>query len=323
VIISLLCNNYVIRTQTLISFPLREIETQVAKLASSSDMMGIIEDVDVSNIRQTSYCLRSNLEDIKELAYSISQRGLLQAIVVRTKGDHFEVVAGNRRLNACKSLGWRKIPCHIVELDDREAFEVSLIENIQRQTMNPVDEANAFKKYVTDFGFGGVSQLAEKLGKSPSYVTKRIRLLGLPGDVLDSLINSTISPSTAEELLYAKDSSQQSALANLIYKRRLSLKKVREVVKDNECQELFEGSIYEIRDNDEVEKIIRIFDKSITALRIAMSRLSAIIDGIEENWIISQLLMEHKSMLHAQIDLLMKEKRKAVCKQWVCEPIGD
>jgi ParB family transcriptional regulator, chromosome partitioning protein len=217
-------------------------------------------------------------------------------------------------------LWWRKIPCHIVELDDREAFEVSLIENIQRQTMNPVDEANAFKKYVTDFGWGGVSQLAAKLGKSPSYVTKRIRLLNLPSDVLDSLINSAISPSTAEELAYAKDSSQQSELANLIYERRLSLKKVREVVKDNEYQELFEGSIYESRDKDQAEKIIRIFDKSITGLRIAMSRLSTIIDGIEENWIIRQLLMEHKSMLHAQIDLLMKEKRKAVCKEWIFEP---
>ena len=72
----------------------------------------------------------------------------MQAIVVRSKDEYFEVVAGNRRLNACKLLGWRKIPCHIVELDDRGAFEVSLIENIQRQTLNPIDEANAFKKYV-------------------------------------------------------------------------------------------------------------------------------------------------------------------------------
>lgn len=282
-------------------------------------MMGIIEDVDVSSIKQTSYCIRSTLEDINELAYSISQRGLLQAIVVRTNRDHFEVVAGNRRLNACKSLGWKKIPCHIVELDDREAFEVSLIENIQRQTMNPVDEANAFKKYVTDFGWGGVSQLAEKLGKSPSYVSKRIKLLDLPTDVRDSLINSTISPSTAEELVYAKDSSQQSALASLIYKRRLSMKKVRDVVKDSECHDLYEGSIHERREKDQVEKIIRIFDKSITGLRIAMTRLSAIIDGVEENWIIRQTLMEHKSMLHAQIDLLMKEKRKAVFDEWIYE----
>ena len=66
-----------------------------------------------------------------------------------------------------QTIGLEKTPCHIVELDDRGAFEVSLIENIQRQTLNPIDEANAFKKYVNDFGWGGVSQLADKLGKSP------------------------------------------------------------------------------------------------------------------------------------------------------------
>jgi ParB family transcriptional regulator, chromosome partitioning protein len=305
-------------TQALFSFSSKKIDTPVAKLASGSDiMLGIIEDISVSRLKQGVRYIRSNLNDVNDLAHSISQRGLLQAIVVRTKGEFFEVVAGNRRVNACKLLGWRKIPCHIVELDDRGAFEVSLIENIQRQTMNPIDEANAFKKYVNDFGWGGVSQLAEKLGKSPSYVTKRIRLLDLPADVLDSIVNSTISPSTAEELVSVKDTRQQSELANLIYKRRLSMRRVREIVKDNESQELFEGSIHQSRDKDQAEKILRSFDKSITGLRIAMNRLCVIIDGMEENWIIHQLFMEHKNMLHAQIDLLIKEKRKAAYNEWI------
>ncbi len=89
--------------------------------------MGVIEDVEVSKINIPSYCLRSNLGDINDLAQSIKQKGLLQPIVIRTKRENFEIVAGNRRYYACKSLGWRKIICHIVELDDKAAFEVSLI----------------------------------------------------------------------------------------------------------------------------------------------------------------------------------------------------
>ena len=109
-------------------------------------------------------------------------------------------------------MGWRKITCHVVELDDKEAFEVSLTENVQRKTLNPLEEARAFKTYVSDFGWGGASDLAIRLGKSASYVTKRIRLLELPTDVLDSITDSVIGTSVAEELCSVKDKSKQSEL---------------------------------------------------------------------------------------------------------------
>jgi ParB family transcriptional regulator, chromosome partitioning protein len=86
-----------------------------------------------------------------------------------------------------QDFAWKKIACHIIAFDACHiiAFEVSLIENIQRKTISPLDEANAFKAYVSDFGWGGVSDLASKIGKSLSYITKRIRLLNLTQDVLD------------------------------------------------------------------------------------------------------------------------------------------
>ena len=76
------------------------------------------------------------------------------------RGDSFEVVVGMRRYNACKCLGWKKSLCHIVELDDKEAFEFALTENIQRKTIDPLEEAHAFKAYVQDFGWGGISELS-------------------------------------------------------------------------------------------------------------------------------------------------------------------
>lgn len=132
----------------------------------SNELNGSLEDLNISDITLPTSQLRSTINNIEELAESISKIGLLQPIVVRTnRSDDFEVVAGNRRLNACKSLGWRKIACHVVELDDRAAFEVSIIENVQRHTLNPIEEGIAFKKYVSEFGWGGFRNLHKKCQK--------------------------------------------------------------------------------------------------------------------------------------------------------------
>ena len=143
---------------------------------------------------------------------------------------YFEVVAGNRRFCACKALGWKKIACHVIELDDKQAFEVSLIENIQRKRLTSLDEASAFKAYVSEFGWGGMSDLALRIGKSLSYVTKRIMLLNLPADVLESITSSRLNTSIAEELCSIKDKAKQSKLANLIVCRRLSFRNARKLL---------------------------------------------------------------------------------------------
>jgi ParB family transcriptional regulator, chromosome partitioning protein len=234
----------------------------------------------------------------------------LQPILVRTLDGYFEVVAGNRRYCACKALGWKKIACHIIELDDKEAFEVSLIENIQRMTLSPLDEATAFKAYVTDFGWGGVTDLASRIGKSLSYITKRIKLLNLPSDVLESIMNRRLDPSLAEELLSVKDGNKQSVLANLIADRRLSLRMTRKLLKDVEEKDRDFDSFYKSDYIDHIKIAERSFDKSITAIRIAMNSLSEIISGVEHDWIIQEVLMQHRNMLHTQIDLLLKEKKK-------------
>lgn len=281
------------------------------KLAYSSDSAtGIIQDISITRLKQSNSCfLRSNVNNISDLAYSIQQRGLLQPIVVRIKEQDFEVVAGNRRLRACLLLGWRKIPCHIVELDDKGAFEVALIENIQRQTLNPIEEAIAFKAYVTDFGWGGISQLAEKIGKSASYVTKRIRLLDLPSDIRDSIVNCTISASIAEELTFIKDTNRQSELAKLISERHLTIQKTRKILKELNIEDSI-NNILEV--SDDVGRIQRSFDKSIVTLKIAISGLATIIENIEDNWLIHELLMQHRNILHQQIDILIKQRKKCL-----------
>lgn len=106
-------------------------------------------------IKPSKSALRTDNGPMNGLMLSIEDKGLLEPIIVRPAGDGFEVVAGMRRFEACKKLGWRRIPAHVVELTDREAFEVSLLENIQRETLNPIEEARAFRNYVEEFGYGG------------------------------------------------------------------------------------------------------------------------------------------------------------------------
>jgi ParB family chromosome partitioning protein len=287
----------------------------MSKLFSTSPLiLGVIEDLKAELIRPFKYNYRHDIRDVNDLSSSIRQKGLLQPILVRHKGAYYEIIAGHRRYQACKKLGLKKIVCHIVELDDKDAFEVSLIENIQRKSVNPIEEAYAYKEYVMNFGWGGISELASRIGKSPSYIDKRIRLLDLPANVIDSVSNSFINPSIAEELLSVKDKKIQSQFASLAQVNRISSREIRELIKSIKRHEVYDYNdnkiLHEVQIKDIDKKTQRSFDKSIILLRIAMSKLNTIIEEVQENWIIYEILMQHKNMLHHQIDLLIKEKMK-------------
>lgn len=121
----------------------------MSKLFSTSPLiLGVIEDIEINLLRPYKYNYRRIIGNLTDLSHSIRQKGLLQPILVRNKEEYYEIIAGHRRYEACKKLGWKKIICHVVELDDKDAFEVSLIENIQRKSLNIVEEAHAYKEYV-------------------------------------------------------------------------------------------------------------------------------------------------------------------------------
>jgi ParB family transcriptional regulator, chromosome partitioning protein len=274
-------------------------------------MPGFVDDIDISVVKECQNTFRRNNENLEELCSSIQQKGLLQPVLVRTLENHYEIVAGNRRFRACKSLGWKKVACHVVELDDKNAFEISLIENIHRKSLNPIEKADAFKAYTCDFGWGGISDLATKIGKSKGYISKRIKLLNLPSDVLRSIMSRDIAVSVAEELLFqVKDPNKQSLLSNLISNRRLSMRMTRRLIKDQDETDITFQSNYKKTYSDHVRLAERSFDKSIAAIRIAMNSLGEVINTIEQDWIVYEVLMQHKNMLHTQIDILIKEKKK-------------
>lgn len=280
----------------------------------SERFFGEVETIDINNINLPPYRFRTVDDvDIERMSNSIKMHGLLQPVVVRPKDDCFEIVAGCTRFLACKSLHWRKIPCHVIQLNEVQTFEVALIENMERKSITPLDEAKAFKRYCFDNGWGSVSDLSSKIGKSSSYITKRMALLELPSEVQSHIKNSELKPSTAEEISTIKDPEKQSQLADLIVKRHLTTMKARQLVKEEQDPYYCENSeILEVRSE------LQSFNKAIVALRIAMSKIAAAIEDEEDNEdgdsknniFINELLMHHKRLLHDQIDNLMKSKKK-------------
>jgi ParB family transcriptional regulator, chromosome partitioning protein len=281
-------------------------------ISCANSLSGVIDDREIKRIVHPKEQLRSEVSKVAELSDSIRQKGLLHPIIVRIRADYFEIVAGNRRYEACKSLGWRKITCHIEELDDKEAFEISLMENIQRHTLNPLDEAKAFQAYVSEFGWGGVSDLASKIGKSVSYVTKRIGLLKLPVDVKNSIVKNQVSSSIGAELASISDDKTKSNLAHLISQRHLSVRSVRQLVNELETDTTDHRMLVSFqREDKDIIKIQKSYDKSILILRVALNRIAMIIEEIkDDSWVPCEILLQHKNVVHQQIDILLKQKRK-------------
>jgi ParB family transcriptional regulator, chromosome partitioning protein len=285
--------------------------------SSDTHLLSIAENIDIEKISLGNQLRDNYIHTITELVDSIRKVGLLQPIVIRVNDEgNFEVVSGCRRYTACKTLGWKKITCVIIEANDKEAFETSLIENIQRSSLNPLEEAQAFKKYVWESGWGGISELASIIGRSHSYIIKHIMLLDLPPDVVDFINKQKLEISSAQELFPIKDSSKQSELAEIIVNKQLSSKDVRHIVKDIKNQPDFATSNVEYDHHDrykqDTRKIERSLNKSILILRIAMSRIGEIIDEYEDNWFVHESLLEEKNVIHNQIDILLKKKKRLI-----------
>lgn len=260
-------------------------------------------------LRCSANGLRDDLGSTEELAASISEKGLLQPIVARPVENGFEVVAGNRRLAACKSLGMRKVHCHVIELDEQEAYEVALIENIQHETLNPVEEARAIKRYVDTYGYGGESELARKIGKSEQYVSQRIRLLSLAPDVLAKVSRRLVSLSNAVELIGLEERSQRM-VSDMMTNEKMSSRSVRRLVKNIRSVEdpfsLPEGPSGN-------QRTYRVLGKCIGLLRTNMIRFDDIIDHLDEGeWVLRETLLAHRTTLHQQIDALIRLRNRII-----------
>ena len=167
---------------------------------------------------------------LASLAESITANGLLQPILVRQTGERYEIIAGERRFRASKLAGLSEIPAMVIEADDEKAASLALIENIQRESLNALEEAEAYKSLMKDFNMTQ-EEVAAKIGKARSSIANSLRLLDLPDAVAKMLVDNKLSAGHCRALLGLEEKSAVETLAVLVYEKNLSVRDTEELVK--------------------------------------------------------------------------------------------
>ncbi len=200
-----------------------------------SDLLSKGEEIikiPILNIREGKFQPRKKItpESLKDLIESIKEKGILEPLIVRPVSSGYEIIVGHRRFFAAKEAGLTEVPCIIKEVNDREAAEISIIENLQRENLNPLEEANAIKKLIREFGLTH-EEIAKRIGKSRVYVTNILRLLKLPEKIKEKIEKGEISEGHARVLLSLKDKDEIINLAEEITKKRLSVRDLERKIK--------------------------------------------------------------------------------------------
>jgi ParB family chromosome partitioning protein len=198
--------------------------------SSQIDDTGIVNnlnEVSLNLIDANPHQPRTDFDDeaLKELSVSIEKFGILQPLVVSPKGDHFELIAGERRLRAAKMAGLKKAPVIVREVSDHEKLEVALIENVQRANLNPIEEAASYRKLIEEFGYTQ-EQTADAVGKSRAAVANKLRLLGLSTEIKRALREGNITEGHAKALLAISDESKRELLLAEIIKNGFNVREV-------------------------------------------------------------------------------------------------
>ena len=271
----------------------------------------LVEPIEIRMIRPSKFPVRYNLlansPELVNLKSSIKEHGLLQPIIIRPLHHGFEIVAGHRRFTACRSLRWRFVPCKIRDLSDKQAYEIQLTENIQRKSMAPIEEAEAYQKYVNEYGWGGVSDLGKKIGKSEEYVSHRMQLLKLPDDVREKIVHNDLSVSQALELTNV-DASLKSEFVDEIVSNKLTIKQIRAMKKKIKPES--NKSI-----PDQKYKSLNLLKKSNLTLKITLSRIDDLIEDAhdidsKQRADMIKFLMGLRLQTHSMIDETIKFKKK-------------
>jgi len=195
----------------------------------------LVIEMDVESLTPNIFQPRKNFdkEKMEELKGSIKKHGIIQPIVVRKIANGYEIVAGERRLKAAKEIGLKKIPAIIKSINNEKSLEIALVENIQREDLNPVEQANAFKRLIDEFKLTQ-QELAEATGKSRALVTNTIRLLKLNPEIQKNISEGKISFGHAKLLLSIEDEEVQKAVCDRIIANDLSVRDTERLIKNIE-----------------------------------------------------------------------------------------
>lgn len=195
--------------------------------------IGEIEQIELQHIRVNPYQPRKVFDDeaLHELSASIAEHGVLQPIVVRKKVNSYEIVVGERRFRASKLAGKTHIPAIVRQLTDQQMMELAILENLQREDLTPIEEAEAYESLIQKLHFTQ-EELAVRLGKSRSHIANYIRLLSLPSDVREQITSGKLSMGHGRALLSLKVQRQMSLMAQRVMKEGLSVRQLEKLVQE-------------------------------------------------------------------------------------------
>lgn len=255
--------------------------------------------VDINDIKPNENQPRKNFdaEKISELADSIKEHGIIQPLVLRKSKRGYELVAGERRWRAAREAGLKKIPGIVKELTDQENMLIAIIENMQREDLNPVEEAEGINQMIKAYGLTQ-EQVSKSLGKSRPYITNALRILGLPKEALESLSRGEITSGHARALLAIQDQKKQSTVFRRIIDEGLSVRDVERIAQGEKA----DGKITRGR---RMEK-----NRDILAVEQELKEIFGTKVNIETNGKGGKVSLEYYSMeeLNRLIDLLKTVK---------------
>jgi len=190
-----------------------------------------IINIPLSDVKANKYQPRSefNKEKLNDLVNSIKEKGVIQPVLVRRAIDGYELIAGERRLRAAVILKLENIPAIIKDVNDVDMLEIALIENLQREELNPIEEAKAFERLTTEFNFTQ-DKIAQTMGKNKSTISNAIRLLGLPQKIQAEISKDTISAGHARALLSLPTENEQIRVCNVVINKDLSVRETEKLV---------------------------------------------------------------------------------------------
>lgn len=211
----------------------KKVQKETAKVEESTKNLTGEQMMDINSVEPSRDQPRKKFEEdpLLELADSIKQYGVLQPLIVRKRDNYYEIIAGERRWRAAKIAGLKEVPVIIKDYTELEIVEIALIENIQRENLNPIEEAKAFKRLLEEFHLKQ-DEVAERVSKSRTAVTNSMRLLKLSEKVQNMIIDDMISTGHARALLAIDNEEKQYELANKIFDEKLSVRETEKLVKN-------------------------------------------------------------------------------------------
>ena len=253
----------------------------LSALISAGDSVGGLrfDEVPVSAIRPNTHQPRRNFSEtsIKELAASIQEVGILQPLVIRTTEAGFELIAGERRLRAAKEAGLDRVPVLIRHAGEGESMEMALVENLQREDLNPLETAAAYQALMDSFGLTK-DQLAARLGKSRAAVTNTLRLTRLPDSIRTMVLAEKLSEGHARALLGLEREEHMLRVAKMVQEEKLSVRRTEDLVREQlieprEFQKPTEEPHEEPQPSEDYEEAARQIQKALTLpTRVRASR---------------------------------------------------